>query len=254
MYACAVRPLVLSYHAVSDDWPSPLAVSQELLERQLTSLKRRGFSALTFADCERARQASALPPRSVVVTFDDAYSSTRLAKPVLDELGWTATVFAVTDFADSGRPLSWPGIEQWSGSAFAHELDPLRWDGLAALSGAGWEIGSHTASHPRLPDLGDAELRDELERSRAVVTERIGSCETIAYPYGAVDERVARASAAAGYLAACTLPISMRTDEPQLRPRVGLYSNDVGARFWLKTAPAPLAVRRTRLLRVIGRR
>ena len=40
----------------------------------------------------------------------------------------------------------------------------------------------------------------------------------------------------------------MRTDEQHLRPRVGLYSNDLGARLVLKTARPALALRRSRLL------
>ena len=251
---CAVRPLILSYHAVSDGWPSALAVSRTALEQQLVHLHRRGFAGMTFAAAERARRASALPPKTVVVTFDDGYVSTLLAKPLLDRLGWPATVFVVTDFVDSGRALQWPGIDEWAGGAHDAELAPLRWSALEELRDAGWEVGSHTLSHPQLPSLGDDELRAELSQSRAAIAERLGDCETIAYPYGAVDGRVARAAATAGYLAACTLPIEMRTDGPHLRPRVGLYSNDVGARLRLKTAGPVMALRRSRLFAKLARR
>ncbi len=189
-----------------------------------------------------------------MVTFDDGYTSTLLAKPLLDSLGWPATVFAVSGFVESGRALQWPGIEEWAGGPHHAELAPLRWDALAGLRDAGWEIGSHTVSHPRLPELDDAQLEAELSLSRNAIADHLGECETIAYPYGAADRRVARASAAAGYLAACTLPIALRTDEPQLRPRVGLYSNDVGRRLWLKTARPALALRRSRLLAALARR
>jgi peptidoglycan/xylan/chitin deacetylase (PgdA/CDA1 family) len=209
---------------------------------------------MTFAQAEQARQAGSLPRRTVVVTFDDAYASTPLARPVLEALGWPATVFAVSGFAASGRPLSWAGIEQWAGGPHEKELEPLGWDGLRELRDAGWEVGSHTVSHPHLTTLSDYDLRDELTRSREVIAGEIGTCETIAYPYGDADRRVAAATAAAGYLAACTLPVAMRTDEQHLRPRVGLYSSDLGARLVLKTARPALALRRSRLLEAIARR
>lgn len=208
---------------------------------------------MTFAAAETARRSGMLPRRTVVVTFDDGYASTLAAKPVLDSLGWPATVFVVTDFVTSGRPLCWPGIEQWARTPYSDELTPLSWDELAALTHEGWEVGSHTATHPQLDELSDAAVCDELERSRAAVTARLGDCSTIAYPYGAYDRRVARAAAAAGYLAACTLPTALRPDEPHMRPRVGLYANDLGIRLWLKTADPPLALRRSRLAAVLAR-
>ena len=173
---------------------------------------------------------------------------------MLESLGWPATVFAVSGFAASGRPLSWPGIEEWAGGPYAAELEPLGWDGLRDLRDAGWEVGSHTVSHPHLTTLSDTDLHAELDRSREAIAAEIGTCETIAYPYGDADRRVAEATAAAGYLAACTLPVAMRTDEPYLRPRVGLYANDLGARLVLKTARPALALRRSRLLEAIARR
>jgi peptidoglycan/xylan/chitin deacetylase (PgdA/CDA1 family) len=165
---------------------------------------------------------------------------------VLDALGWPATVFVVTEFAESGRALQWPGIDEWAGGPHHDELEPLGWEELQGLADDGWEIGSHTASHPHLTTLADRELEAELEHPRRVIAERLGSCETIAYPYGDADARVAAAAARVGYLAGCTLPNALWPDEPHLRPRVGLYENDVGTRLWLKTARIPLAVRGSR--------
>jgi peptidoglycan/xylan/chitin deacetylase (PgdA/CDA1 family) len=240
-------PLIVCYHAVSATWDSPLAVSEDVLEAQLGALHRRGYAGFTFAEAERRRAAGTLPPRSAVVTFDDGYASTAKARPILDRLGWPATVFAVTSFTASGEDLAWSGTEHWRSTPHAHELTPLGWDGLAELAAAGWEVGSHTVSHPRLPELGDDALARELVTSRDAIAERLGRCETIAYPYGAVDRRVAAATAAAGYLAACTLPSALTIDEPHLRPRVGLYERDTGARLWLKVSRTGLRARRSRL-------
>ena len=72
------------------------------------------------------------------------------------------------------------------------ELAVMGWGELARLAEVGWEIGSHTRTHPGLPRLDDEPLRDELEGSRAEVEEHLGRpCRSLAYPYGDLDGRVA---------------------------------------------------------------
>jgi peptidoglycan/xylan/chitin deacetylase (PgdA/CDA1 family) len=208
---------------------------------------------MTFRDWERGRARGSLPKRSVVVTFDDGYASTLNAKPILDGLDYPATVFPVLRSVEAGEPLCWPGIEQWRHSEHAEELQPLSWAQLEQLVTAGWEVGSHTVGHPRLPELRDEELEAELRRSRAAIADRLGDCDTIAYPYGEADERVARATASAGYIGGCTLSRFHLVDEPHLRPRVGLFSSDTGARLRAKLSPASLALRRSQVVaRLLG--
>lgn len=238
-------PLILCYHAVSSSWDSELAVAEEQLERQLSLLRGQGYVGLTFAGSERARLAGRLPKRSVVVTFDDGFASTLRARPVLDRAGFPGTVFVATDFVDSGDPLSFIGDA--ADSAPPDELAPLAWSELVELRDLGWEIGSHTATHPLLPKLGASELRSELERSRMAIEERLGSCDILAYPYGVADERVAAAAADARYLAACTLTGAHRIDEPFRRSRVGIYRGDSGLRARAKLSPVGQRLRRTAL-------
>jgi len=226
------------------------------LRRQLRRLERRGYVGLTVSQAEERRREGTLPRRTVVVTFDDAYASTLLAKPLLDEYGYPATVFVATDFASGGRRLSWPGIDHWLDGPHAHELDALPWDGLAALAEDGWEIGSHTVTHPSLPALDDAALGRELVESREAIAARLGRCEAIAYPYGHADDRVARAAGTAGYRVGLTLTSAHDRDEPLLRPRTGLYPSDRW-REHLKLSPTFGAIRRSalggRLVRALAR-
>ena len=245
-------PLILCYHAVSSVWPTELAVAETQLAGQLAALRRRGYVGLTFAESERARLAGSLPRRAVVVTFDDGFASTSRARPALEEAGFPGTVFVVTDFVESGDALSF--IADGSGPDAADELAPLGWSELAELRELGWEVGSHTVTHPRLPDLDDRELRRELEQSRETIERRLGNCETLAYPYGAADERVAGAAAEAGYLAACTLTGAHRVDERFRRSRVGIYRNDSGLRARAKLSHAGQALRRSGLAALAERR
>ncbi|MEJ7785779.1 MAG: polysaccharide deacetylase family protein [Solirubrobacteraceae bacterium] len=237
--------LVLCYHAISETWDAPLSVTPERFERQLEALTGRGYRGATFSD------AVSRPPsgRTLAVTFDDAYRSVlELAHPVLERLGLPATVYTPTTFADSGRPMSWPGIAHWLDGDHRHELDTLSWSELSDLTAAGWEVGSHTVSHPRLTELGDSELARELTESKAACEDHLGTpCRSIAYPYGALDARVERATHAAGYQYGAALPMRFEAPRPLSWPRVGMYDSDLGLRMRLKTSSSGRRIRASAL-------
>ncbi len=246
-------PLVVAYHAVSSSWRSPLAITERALSAQLAWFRRHGYVGLTLAESERRRERGDLPDRSAVVTFDDGFRSVLRAKPILDAHGFPATVFAVTGFVEGGQPLSWPGLEHVRIDA-ADERRSLTWDELRDLSREGWEIGSHTMSHPVLVDVSDDVLAAELTRSRKQISSQLGSCETVSYPYGLADGRVARAARDAGYSAGVTLTRAHDADEQLRRPRLNMESGDTGLRLRLTVSRPGLMVRRSRLLRTLDRR
>jgi peptidoglycan/xylan/chitin deacetylase (PgdA/CDA1 family) len=241
------RPLILAYHAVDSAWASPLAVSAHSLAAQAATLKQRGYYGLTLSDAERRRNDGSLPNRSVVFTFDDGYASTSLAGAILEKFGYPATVFVVSRYVDEAVPFAWFGVEQEDPT----HMVPLGWDDLRELTDRGWEVGSHTVSHPLLTALDDATLEHELTCSRDRIVEQLGSCEAMAYPYGQADTRVAAAAARAGYRTAVTLTGVEVADEPMRRPRVGLVSADLGLRLWLKLSAPSLAARRSKPARLI---
>src|SRR5581483_228775 len=155
--------LVLCYHAVSPSWDAPLSVTPDALEAQLSRLSRAGWQGTTFRD------AVLRPPgrQTLAVTFDDAFLSVfDLARPILSRLGLPATVFVPTAFAARRQQLRWSELEPWSDTGHARELECMSWEDLAVLVDEGWEVASHTRSHPRLTGLGDEALRFELEESR----------------------------------------------------------------------------------------
>src|SRR3954471_2369713 len=196
--------LVLCYHALSPDWPAALSTTPERFESQLAWLVRRGYRGATFSDVVDGRATG----RVVAVTFDDAYRSVRdLARPILDRLGLTATVFAPSGWIGRDEPMAWPGVDQWIGGPHEQELLPMGWDDLRELAAAGWEIGSHNVTHPHLTELADADLeREPADSKRDCEAGMDAPCPTIAYPYGDVDERVAAAAGRAGYAAGAALP------------------------------------------------
>jgi peptidoglycan/xylan/chitin deacetylase (PgdA/CDA1 family) len=235
--------LALCYHAVSPTFPAHLSVRPEALRAQLGVLARRGYRGVTLTDAVKATHDG----RRVAVTFDDAFASVaELARPILDELGWPGTVYAVSDFAADGRPLAWDGVEHWARTEHADELRSLDWPALRDLAAAGWEVGSHTRTHPRLTTLDDPTLDEELTTSKAAIEEALGRpCVSIAYPYGDVDARVVQAARRAGYRTGSGLPARWTPDTPLDHPRIGVYHPDDLRRFRVKTSTV---VRRVRIL------
>ena len=233
--------LVLCYHAVSERWPADLSVTPAAFEAQLRRLHRRGYRGVTFTEAVQGASAG----RRVAVTFDDAFSSVgALGRPLLDDLGWPATVYAVSDFAAGGTPLRWAGVDHWHETEHAPELASMDWRELRELADAGWEIGSHTVTHPHLTEADDAQLASELEYSRAAVEEALDRpCPSIAYPYGDVDGRVIDAARAAGYETGAALPARWSAGTALEFPRVGVYHPDDDRRFRVKSSRAVRALR-----------
>jgi peptidoglycan/xylan/chitin deacetylase (PgdA/CDA1 family) len=237
--------LVLAYHAVSERWPADLSITPARLASQLAWLTARGYRGATL------HQALSDPPaeKTVAVTFDDGFRSVAtLALPILRRYGLPATVFVATDYVGTGEPMRWPGIDRWFRTEHEAELLPMGWTELAMLADAGWEVGSHTRTHPHLTRVDDASLQDELRGSREDCERQLSlPCRTIAYPYGDHDPRVVAGARAAGYEAACTLPEDFRGDDVLRTPRVGVYHGDGDAVFRLKISPWTRRARRSPL-------
>lgn len=238
----ATDVLVLCYHALSPTWTAALSTTPDCFERQISLLVKRGYRGVTFTEAV----TSPPPGRVLAVTFDDAYRSViELGLPILNRWGLPATVFVPTDFIGADRSLRWPGIDSWLDGPDAQELAPMSWEQLRALQNAGWEIGSHTGSHPRLTEIDDHALADELERSKAACESHLASqCTSLAYPYGDVDERVAVATGRAGYHAGGALPEGrLGSRDALVWPRIGIYRLDDDRRFRLKVSPAARRLR-----------
>jgi peptidoglycan/xylan/chitin deacetylase (PgdA/CDA1 family) len=65
----------------------------------------------------------------------------------------------------------------------AHEF--MNWEEARSLVRSGFDLGSHTVSHPILSSLAPSEIAAELRDSREEIRSRTGHpCETLAYPNG----------------------------------------------------------------------
>jgi len=104
------RLLILCYHGVSledeHEWSPGLFFSPQHLERRLDTLKKGNYAVLPLGDALERLYRKDLPPRSVVITFDDGtYDFYRQAYPRLKQHGFPATVYLTTYYGDYQRPV-----------------------------------------------------------------------------------------------------------------------------------------------------
>jgi peptidoglycan/xylan/chitin deacetylase (PgdA/CDA1 family) len=92
----------------------------------------------------------------------------------------------------------------------------MNWDEVRKLQAQGFDIGSHTVSHPILTRISTARLAQELAASKRLIEAETGvPCTCIAYPNGGahdVSRQVFEAAGAAGYQLGFT--VAERHSEP----------------------------------------
>ena len=72
----------------------------------------RTYRVLTLSDAIERLKRDSLPPRSLVITFDDGYAdNAEVALPILQRYGLRATFFVATGFLDGGRMFNDSVIE-----------------------------------------------------------------------------------------------------------------------------------------------
>jgi len=229
------RATFLCYHSIAPQGPRYLTITAELFERQLATLRQRGFCAGNLAALAELAGGGRLP-KTVFLTFDDGFRDNyETALPLLRENGFPAFVFVLPPLVDSGAPLDWPEVAD-DCRLYPETMRSVTWEMLEEMKEGGFEVGSHTLSHAHLPRLGSEALREELWESRARVRERLGSCDVLAYPFGEWNDEVEVAAAECGYGFAFSLPTKtgQRSATPLSIPRVNVDYRDDDARFAAK--------------------
>ncbi|MBO0795152.1 MAG: polysaccharide deacetylase family protein, partial [Ktedonobacteraceae bacterium] len=142
-----VKVPILMYHHVSDIPPQnvldrSLTVSETLFRRQLDVLKAKGFQSITLNQLMAALYYQvALPPKPVILTFDDGYDDAYFsAYPLLKAHGFSGMFYIIT------------GKVGWRGQA--------TWSQLRDMLDHGMQMGSHTIHHV---DMGSTYVTSKLQ-------------------------------------------------------------------------------------------
>jgi peptidoglycan/xylan/chitin deacetylase (PgdA/CDA1 family) len=232
------RATFLCYHSIAAAGPRYLTVSADLFERQLAELRRRGIRSGDLAALDEIAAGRGIDP-TAFLTFDDGFRDNyETALPLLREHGFGAFVFVLPPLLDAGAALEWPEVAT-DRARFPATMRSVTWAMLEEMKEGGFEVGSHTMSHPHLPELGGEALREELWESRARIKERLGDCDTLAYPFGEWSPEVAAAARECGYRFAFSLPTSsgQRRATPHSIPRINVDYRDNERRLGGKLSP-----------------
>jgi peptidoglycan/xylan/chitin deacetylase (PgdA/CDA1 family) len=209
---------ILMYHLVNTPpagtaypelWVPPAA-----FRAQMRTLAQAGYRGITLdALLDNWQHRIALPPKPLVVSFDDGYGSqVRNAMPILRGLGWPGVLnLEVKNLSIAG------GITKAQ---------------VRRLIAAGWEIDAHTLTHRDVTTLDAGTMRHEIGGSRAVLRRTFHvPVDGFAYPAGRYDAAAESAVRAAGYRAAVTTDpglAHMNGDRAAL-PRIRVNGTDSAA-------------------------
>lgn len=170
---------VLTYHAIAEA-DTPIAVAPAVFAATMHAMRDAGWRTVDDEAVARIARDGRWSPRTFVLHFDDGFESVRTeAASVLAACGFSATVFLVSDWVgkDNGWPSQPADVPRWP---------LLGWSALRELQSAGFRMGSHTASHPRLPTIDIEAQRAELDDSAKRLADELGVApDVFAYPYGA---------------------------------------------------------------------
>jgi peptidoglycan/xylan/chitin deacetylase (PgdA/CDA1 family) len=175
---------ILMYHSISDDPETGVApyyktcTSPEVFERQLRWLSDSGIRSVGLKDVAQIlTRRDAKCEKAVVITFDDGFRNIHThALPVLEQYGFTATVYLPTAFIGDRR-RSFKGQEC------------LTWSEVQELHTRGTEFGSHSVNHPMLYQLNWPDIERETSESKAEIENRLQTAVTaFSYPYAFPQE------------------------------------------------------------------
>ena len=211
--------VVLCYHAVRPDAAPAGSYPFEQLHVRVSELAAhcalisRCCTPISLDDLRQAvLHGAPLPPRPVLITFDDGYRSVAtLAAPVLEQYRVPAAIFVCSD-SIADRRLLWydamarrgaeTDVERVKRLTFAEwqrtdrdtftkvsdddPLAPMTVGELQAMSASPlFEIGAHTASHPIMAGAPVSDQREQIgECVRALEAWTGKPATAFAYPNG----------------------------------------------------------------------
>ena|SRR5579864_6386860 len=170
--------LTLSYHMIDRTIHDEIAISEEAFESQLNYLRGHGYHILSLEQAiDDIDGKRAVPPRSLLLTFDDAYAdNARTALPLLQQHGMRATLFVISAYAGQSN--------RWNPRA-CYDTRHMTWDELRSWLAGGCEIGGHSHSHLCMTRLHVRELEETVQLNKHLLQERLAvTPRAFAYPYG----------------------------------------------------------------------
>ncbi|MGH3570851.1 MAG: polysaccharide deacetylase family protein [Pseudonocardiaceae bacterium] len=235
---------VLLYHSVSADpapWIAPYTVTPQVFARHLELMAASNRTPLTVShlvDALAGREK--LPPRPLLVTFDDGFADFADAASMLAARDMPSTLYVTTGVLRGRGPRRRPP------EVALPPAPMLDWSQLAELAEQHVEIGAHTHTHPQLDVMRPAAAAREILLCKHLLEEVLGhEVPSFAYPHGFHSAAVRRSVREAGYTSACAVgnALSSRADHVLALARLTVRADTTGEEMaaWLAGRDAPVA-------------
>lgn len=222
---------IFCYHGVQKDPSNFYHTRTSDFKEQMQMLKDEGYESISTAQlADYLAGDEDIPEKSVLISFDDGkgivYDN---ACPILEEFGYTATLFINSSTI--------------GGDGF------MTWEELSELNERGYDIAAHTCNHENLIKReGKAEseyeqmVNSELRDCKAAIEEHVDTdCIGLAYPYGTYTDYVVDATKDAGYRLGFTIDRGAADDRshPYRLPRQMVVRDNSMRTFerWLRQEP-----------------
>lgn len=209
---------IIAYHSIGNR-NSYINISAEMLDRQMGFLKGSGWQAtslnqlMTFIGSKKTASE-----KIVVITFDDGLKNFyESAWPILNQHGFSATIFVPTDFIGEKS--------RWYADYGLTPLPSLNWEELRELEKNGIDIESHGCSHRNLAKLTPLEVQQEVKESKEILEQGLGKAvDFFCYPQGGLNRHVIEALKNAGYKGATCMEQGLYNigDDPYMIKRQSL--------------------------------
>jgi peptidoglycan/xylan/chitin deacetylase (PgdA/CDA1 family) len=167
---------ILMYHKFSTSETDFLTVTTAQFDEQLNYLQTNDYQFITIQQLiDFYKKNQPLPPRPVLLTFDDAYvSQLELAYPILQKYKAKATVFVPTAYIGQGS--NWDEIAS----------PIMSFEQLKNLPPSVFSLALHTHTHPNFKKLSLPEIEHDMDACLQYFTvHNLPFSPVLAYPYGA---------------------------------------------------------------------
>ncbi|MBA6342995.1 polysaccharide deacetylase family protein [Colwellia sp. MB02u-10] len=183
LHITSFATVILQYHHVSDTTPASTSISPSQFALHMQYLADNNFEVIALSSLMNSiKTQTALPNKSVVITFDDAYLDILTqGKPILDQHDYPFTIFIN------------PGIVEQNSEHY------LSWQQLKVMADDGVIIANHGMAHDSLIRIPDgmtmqqwlAKNTQSLLSAEKIIAEKTGqSWRYFAYPYGEYNPEI----------------------------------------------------------------
>jgi peptidoglycan/xylan/chitin deacetylase (PgdA/CDA1 family) len=122
------RLLILGYHGITKgqvhQWNPSLFMHADVFRKRMSLLRRADCNVLGLAEALKQLADGTLPPRSVVLTFDDGFADfNNVAWPILRDFGFPATLYLTTYYVFRNLPVFDPALDYLLWQARGQELN-----------------------------------------------------------------------------------------------------------------------------------